>query len=61
MQIAPVGMTIPEVTHHRVDLNGTTLHYVAAGSEGPPILLVHGFPESWWAFNRLIPVLAKTH
>jgi len=53
--------TIPDVTHHQVAVNGTTLHYVSAGSTGSPILLVHGFPESWWAFHRLIPLLAATH
>ncbi len=53
--------TIPEVTHHRVHVNGTTLHYVSAGSHGSPILLVHGFPESWWAFHKLIPLLAENH
>ena len=29
--------------------------------EGSPILLVHGFPESWWAFRTLIPLLAARH
>ena len=47
--------------HHSVDLNGTTLHYVAAGTKGSPILLVHGFPETWWAFHKLIPLLAANH
>ncbi|WP_314425675.1 alpha/beta hydrolase [uncultured Microbacterium sp.] len=58
--VAP-GATIPEVRHHLADVNGTTLHYVSAGSTGSPILLVHGFPESWWAFHRLIPLLAARH
>lgn len=53
--------TIPEVTHHQVPLNGTNLHYVSAGSEGSPILLVHGWPETWWTFHKIIPVLAKAH
>ena len=61
MTTPPHGATIPEVTHHRVELNGTTLHYVAAGSNGTPILLVHGFPETWWAFHKLIPLLAQHH
>lgn len=61
MTTPPRGATIPEVTHHRVELNGTTLHYVAAGSSGTPILLVHGFPETWWAFHELIPPLAEHH
>lgn len=53
--------TIPEVTHHRVALNGTNLHYVSAGAAGSPILLVHGWPETWWSFHKVIPVLAKSH
>jgi pimeloyl-ACP methyl ester carboxylesterase len=47
--------------HHRVEVNGTTLHYVAAGTDGPPVLLVHGFPESWWTFHKVIPLLARRH
>ena len=50
--------TVPEVTHHRVHVNGTTLHYAAAGTTGSPILLVHGFPETLRAFRKLIPLLA---
>ena len=49
------------VTHHYAEVNGTTLHYVAAGSAGSPVLLVHGFPETWWAFRKLIPLLAEHH
>ncbi|UQU61310.1 alpha/beta hydrolase [Couchioplanes caeruleus] len=49
------------ITHHTAELNGTTLRYVAAGGSGSPILLVHGFPETWWAFHRLIPLLAEHH
>lgn len=53
--------TVTGVTHHRVEVNGTRLHYVAAGTTGSPILLVHGFPETWWAFHKLIPLLAADH
>lgn len=49
------------VTHHHAHVNGTTLHYVRAGESGTPILLVHGFPESWWAFHKVIPLLAREH
>jgi pimeloyl-ACP methyl ester carboxylesterase len=55
------GATIPEVTHHRTKVNGEQLHYVIAGESGTPVLLVHGFPESWWAFRGVIPALATTH
>ncbi len=53
--------TIAGVTHHHAAVNGTELHYTSAGSAGSPILLVHGFPESWWAFHKVIPLLAETH
>ena len=61
MNAASAGATLPGITHHRVEVNGTTLHYVAAGAGGTPILLVHGFPETWWAFRKLIPLLAEHH
>lgn len=48
-------------THHRAAVNGTELHHVRAGEHGSPVLLVHGFPESWWAFHRLLPLLAERH
>ncbi len=48
-------------THHHAEVNGTSLHYVSAGTEGTPVVLVHGFPETWWAFRKLIPLLATRH
>ncbi|WP_326661193.1 alpha/beta fold hydrolase [Streptomyces sp. NBC_00385] len=57
----PSGATLPGATHHLADVNGTQLHYVSAGCGGSPILLVHGWPETWWAFRKLIPLLARTH
>ncbi|GHH38821.1 alpha/beta fold hydrolase [Lentzea cavernae] len=59
--ISPAGATIPDVTHHVADVNGTRLHYVSAGTHGSPVLLLHGWPETWWAFHKLIPLLARTH
>ena len=44
-----------------VHLNGTELHYTTAGNDGSPVLLVHGFPESWWTFRKLIPLLSEHH
>ena len=61
MSTTTVGASIPEVTHHSVHAAGAELHYVTAGGSGSPVLLVHGFPESWWAFHRLIPLLATEH
>ena len=53
--------TVPGVTHHTLETQGATLHYVSAGDQGSPVLLVHGFPESWWAFHKVIPLLAASH
>jgi pimeloyl-ACP methyl ester carboxylesterase len=39
-------------------VNGTTLHYIRGGT-GPPVILLHGFPEDWYAYHRLMPRLAK--
>ena len=57
----PTGPTLPGLTHHRIAVNGTALHYIAAGTSGSPVLLVHGFPETWWTFRKLIPLLAASH
>ncbi|WP_345764157.1 alpha/beta fold hydrolase [Diaminobutyricibacter sp. McL0608] len=53
--------TIAGVRHEIEEVNGTRLHYVTAGDRGTPVLLVHGFPETWWAFRKLIPLLAVHH
>ena len=61
MSQSHAGATIPEVTHRTAQVNGEALHYVTAGDSGSPVLLVHGFPESWWAFRDVIPPLAAEH
>src|SRR5579864_752797 len=61
MDVTPDGPAPPGITHHHAEVNGTRLHYVAAGASGSPVLLVHGFPETWWAFRKLIPLLAASH
>ena len=44
-------------THHEAVVNDVRLHWVEAGS-GPPVLLLHGFPEHWWGWRRQIQPLA---
>ncbi|MGH2484380.1 MAG: alpha/beta fold hydrolase [Ktedonobacterales bacterium] len=39
---------------------GVRLHYVAAGA-GPLVLLLHGFPQFWYAWRHQLPALARTH
>jgi pimeloyl-ACP methyl ester carboxylesterase len=40
------------------DLGDARIHYVIGG-EGPPILLVHGWPETWYEWRKMMPALAK--
>jgi pimeloyl-ACP methyl ester carboxylesterase len=44
--------------HDHVEANGIRFHYVTAG-EGPLVLLLHGFPQFWYAWRHQIPALAK--
>lgn len=39
-------------------VNGTTLFYVRGGA-GPALILLHGFPQDWYAFHHIMPRLAK--
>ncbi len=43
--------------HLIVPVNGIRLHAVAEG-EGPLVLLIHGFPESWYSWRHQLSVLA---
>src|SRR5580698_405203 len=44
-------------THHFAPINGLRLHYVEAGS-GPLVVLLHGFPEFWFAWRDQLDALA---
>jgi pimeloyl-ACP methyl ester carboxylesterase len=35
--------------------------HVVVGGDGPPLLLVHGWPESWYAWRLVMPGLARSH
>lgn len=41
-----------------VRANGIRQHAVIGG-EGPPLLLVHGWPENWYAWRFVMPLLAR--
>lgn len=44
--------------HHIKKINGINMHYVEAG-KGPLVVLVHGWPESWYSWRYQIPALVK--
>jgi pimeloyl-ACP methyl ester carboxylesterase len=39
-------------------VNGATLHYVRGGV-GPAVILLHGFPEDWYAYHHIMPLLTR--
>jgi pimeloyl-ACP methyl ester carboxylesterase len=45
-------------THHSALVNGFRMHYVIAGS-GFPLVLLHGWPQSWYEWRKVIPALAE--
>ncbi|MBL6617874.1 MAG: alpha/beta hydrolase [Reyranella sp.] len=45
-------------THHQRTVNGFRMHYVTAGS-GYPLVLLHGWPQSWYEWRKIIPALAE--
>jgi pimeloyl-ACP methyl ester carboxylesterase len=59
-------MTLPElpqldgVEHRFLDLPGLRMHVAEAGA-GEPLLLLHGFPQHWWGWYRVLPALAQRY
>lgn len=45
-------------THHQRRVNGFRMHYVTAG-RGYPLVLLHGWPQSWYEWRKIIPALAE--
>src|SRR5260221_11683574 len=48
---------IEGVTHRVVDVGGLSMHIAEAGT-GPLVLLLHGFPESWYSWRHQLMALA---
>jgi pimeloyl-ACP methyl ester carboxylesterase len=53
----PAGFT-GTFTSRYVDTGDLRQHAVTGG-DGPPLLLVHGWPQTWYAWRLLMPVLAR--
>jgi pimeloyl-ACP methyl ester carboxylesterase len=48
---------MPEIQHRSVTTNGITMHYAEAGA-GPLVVMLHGFPESWYSWRHQLTALA---
>jgi pimeloyl-ACP methyl ester carboxylesterase len=46
-----------ELSHHYAYLSQIRMHYVTAG-EGEPLVLLHGWPQTWYEWRDVIPALA---
>jgi pimeloyl-ACP methyl ester carboxylesterase len=46
------------VEHRYVDLPDLRMHVAEAGS-GEPLLLLHGYPQHWWEWHKVLPALAQ--
>ncbi|MGW4244282.1 alpha/beta fold hydrolase [Nocardia sp. NPDC004722] len=56
---AVLAQSLPGDFHsHRVEVNGVVLHYVAGG-EGEPLVLLPGWPQTWWQARKIMPLLAE--
>jgi pimeloyl-ACP methyl ester carboxylesterase len=49
-----------KISHHTVEANCIRQHYLEAG-DGPPVVLLHGFPETSYAWRFQIPELARKY
>ncbi|MDT5133237.1 MAG: hypothetical protein QOE41_2548 [Mycobacterium sp.] len=51
---------LDDLRHRFIDVaDGVTIHVADAGPpDGPPVMMVHGFPQNWWEWRRLIGPLA---
>ena len=50
----------PGFTSERRLVGDVQLHYVIGGS-GPPVVLLHGFPDTWYSWREVMPRLAERH
>jgi pimeloyl-ACP methyl ester carboxylesterase len=55
--LLPEGLTDTFISRY-IDTGVLRLHAVIGG-EGPPLLLVHGWPENWYAWRLVMPQLAR--
>ena len=42
-------------SHNMASVNGIKLHYVIGG-HGAPVVLLHGWPETWYAWHFMMPL-----
>ncbi|MGW3071787.1 alpha/beta fold hydrolase [Kitasatospora sp. NPDC001132] len=57
--LSSAGERIPAgFSEHRTRAGGIGLHYVTGG-HGPTLVLLHGYPQTWYEWHRIMPALAE--
>ncbi|MCF2529114.1 alpha/beta fold hydrolase [Yinghuangia soli] len=49
-----------DFTSRHAEVNGVDLHYVIGG-QGDPLVLLGGWPQTWWQFHKVMPELARRY
>ena len=49
-----------ELRHEWANLGDVRLHYVTGG-QGPAVVFLHGWPQTWYMWRDVIPGLAKNY
>ncbi len=57
---AALARSLGAFTSETAQVNGVKLHYVIGGT-GPLLVLLPGWPETWWEWHGIMPQLAATH
>ena len=53
---------LPGVRHRSVDVGDLPVHLAELGDpDAPPLLLLHGWPQHWWSWRRVAPLLADSY
>jgi pimeloyl-ACP methyl ester carboxylesterase len=60
--VAGLSFEIDNATfsHHTADVNGIRMHYVTGG-QGEPVVLLHGWPQTWYEWHKVMPALAENY
>jgi pimeloyl-ACP methyl ester carboxylesterase len=48
-------------THHFTTVDAVQMHYVVGGNGPQPIVLLHGFPETWFSWRAIMKGLLPGH
>lgn len=59
-ELPPVRAAFDGFTEHDVEVGGTTVHAVVGG-DGPPVLLLHGYPQTHVMWHAVAATLAEHH